>query len=280
MGTIKHRFSSYLHGQNSTGSHKASSYLKALDWLEEMLKAEPQGFGDCLPIWDVSSIKRLTELYRFTQGEARNPNTPWDRSEIPSSYLKKGFCSAALRAFHQFQIEYRIELNALERLHLSKEPSAMTKSSGDVEVLPENLSLLELSEGRESRAEVNIRLDQNAFRNSILNNYNLACCITGLKIPSVNRASHIIGWAEREDIRLDPRNGLCLSATYDAAFDRHLITLDDDYRLVLSKALKDEYDDEAFQEIFLKREGQRIGLPSVYMPKLEYLEHHRGRGQF
>lgn len=28
------------------------------------------------------------------------------------------------------------------------------------------------------------------------------------------------------DTRMDPRNGLCLSVTYDAAFDRKLITPD------------------------------------------------------
>ena len=60
------------------------------------------------------------------------------------------------------------------------------------------------------------------------------CCLTGLDLPQLNRASHIIGWAEPKgkQIRMDPRNGLCLSATYDAAFDRKPITFDEDYRLV------------------------------------------------
>ena len=74
-----------------------------------------------------------------------------------------------------------------------------------------------------------VRSNQHVFRKMILNIYNQSCCITGLNIPEVNRASHIIPWSEDQTIRLDPRNGLCLSATYDAAFDKYLISLDDDY---------------------------------------------------
>ena len=55
------------------------------------------------------------------------------------------------------------------------------------------------------------------------------------------------------EARMDPRNGLCLSATDDAAFDRHLFTLDR-YRLVLSKAL---------------------ALPLRYRPSQVYVEQHR-----
>ena len=89
-----------------------------------------------------------------------------------------------------------------------------------------------------------------------------------------------MGWAEDKSIRMDPRNGLCLSATYDAAFDRHLITLDDGFRLVLSKDLKESYSGESFREHFQKREGDRIELPKTFLPKVDYLEVHRSQGQF
>lgn len=46
---------------------------------------------------------------------------------------------------------------------------------------------------------------------------------------------------------MDPRNGLLLSATYDAAFDRNLISLDDYYRLILSKDLEDGYTSESYR---------------------------------
>ncbi|WP_184449962.1 HNH endonuclease signature motif containing protein [Rhizobium sp. BK538] len=52
------------------------------------------------------------------------------------------------------------------------------------------------------------------------------CCATGLDIESLLVASHIHPWSASDDQeRLDPYNGLLLSAALDAAFDRGLITL-------------------------------------------------------
>lgn len=79
---------------------------------------------------------------------------------------------------------------------------------------------------------------------------------------------------------MDPHNGLCLSATYDAAFDRHLVSLDKDYRLILSRDLKDHYTGEAVKKWFHQREGDRIALPVRFSPSQAYLEKHRGMGKF
>jgi putative restriction endonuclease len=79
---------------------------------------------------------------------------------------------------------------------------------------------------------------------------------------------------------MDPRNGLCLSATYDAAFDRKLITFDDDYRMVLSKTIRDRVPNEMLKAHFLGRAGHRIEMPRHYFPLKEYLEHHRKGGIF
>ena len=60
----------------------------------------------------------------------------------------------------------------------------------------------------------------------------------GFSLADILRASHISPWAEDEKNRINPENGMCLSATYDAAFDRHLISFDEHYRLVVSKDIK------------------------------------------
>lgn len=88
-------------------------------------------------------------------------------------------------------------------------------------------------EGRVRVATAKIRLTQSRFRRWILQIYDLKCCVTGLAVPEVLRASHIVGWSEDARVRMNPSNGLCLSATYDAAFDRHLISFDEDYRFFL-----------------------------------------------
>ena len=55
-------FANYLRATNVGGSGKAASYLRALELLEEMLKAVPSGFEDCREIWSVSSLERLIQL--------------------------------------------------------------------------------------------------------------------------------------------------------------------------------------------------------------------------
>ena len=135
-------------------------------------------------------------------------------------------------------------------------------------------------QGQDVIRAVRVRSNQNVFRRMILKIYNKTCCVTGLNIPQINRASHIIPWAEDESKRLDPRNGLCLSATYDAAFDGNLISLDDDYRIILSKEIADYYTNKSVKEYFVKMDGKSITLPSSYFPHKDYLEQHRGKGSF
>ena len=79
---------------------------------------------------------------------------------------------------------------------------------------------------------------------------------------------------------MDPRNGLCLSVTYDVAFDRKLITFDEDYRLVLSKTIKEHLPSESLRTYFLNRGGHAIERPQAYAPLQEYLEAHRSGGDF
>lgn len=55
------------------------------------------------------------------------------------------------------------------------------------------------------------------------------------------RASHITPWAEcaSDAERLDPENGLLLSALWDAAFDRGLVSFDDEGAPLYSSSLTD-----------------------------------------
>ncbi len=74
------------------------------------------------------------------------------------------------------------------------------------------------------------RIGQDIFRNSLLDYWQGCCPLTGITDPALLRASHIIPWSECQDDtqRLDVHNGLLLSALWDAAFDRALVTFDDD----------------------------------------------------
>ncbi|NIA71257.1 HNH endonuclease [Pelagibius litoralis] len=85
------------------------------------------------------------------------------------------------------------------------------------------------------------RIGQDIFRTSLLEYWNGQCSLTGITDPALLRASHIIPWKDCscDAERLDVHNGLLLSALWDAAFDRGLVTFHDDGRPEFSPALSE-----------------------------------------
>ena len=71
-----------------------------------------------------------------------------------------------------------------------------------------------------------------------MSNYSAKCAISGIDIPELLNASHIIPWSKNTKERLNPANGICLSKLYDAAFDKGLIGIKKDYSIILSKRIK------------------------------------------
>jgi putative restriction endonuclease len=87
---------------------------------------------------------------------------------------------------------------------------------------------------------VKTRVNQSVFRQMVLANYSSKCAITGIDMPELLLASHIVPWSKNEKERLNSENGICLSALYDRAFDKGLLAFDKDYRVLLaSKLTKD-----------------------------------------
>jgi predicted restriction endonuclease len=121
----------------------------------------------------------------------------------------------------------------------------------------------------------NVRLGQAFFRSTILASYNDQCCICRLSCKALLTASHIIPWASRPDLRLDPRNGLCLCAMHDRAFDRGLVTLDSDFRMMVSRRLDSELSHPVINALFVVFCSQRIHLPEKFRPDAEHLDYHR-----
>jgi putative restriction endonuclease len=83
------------------------------------------------------------------------------------------------------------------------------------------------------------RVGQNLFRSALLDYWQGKCCITGLDIPELLRASHIKPWAScsSDDERLDVFNGLLLAPHLDALFDSGWMTINPDGTARLSSAL-------------------------------------------
>ena len=133
------------------------------------------------------------------------------------------------------------------------------------------------AEGKERIAQTKVRVTQSRFRKWILAIYGGKCCMTGLAVPQILRASHISAWSEDAANRMNPSNGLCLSATYDAAFDKHLISFDEDFRLVLSRSIRDFCTDKIHKEYFLAYEGHQIHMPNRFLPDKQLMAKHLGQ---
>lgn len=127
----------------------------------------------------------------------------------------------------------------------------------------------------EAAATVRARRGQDFFRQTVLASYGYRCCVTGNPVPELLVASHIMPWSEFAKERLNPRNGVCLAATHDAAFDRGLVTFDEDHRLVLSRHLKDFESEASIKVSFSDFEGKTMRLPDKFAPDESFLDYHR-----
>ena len=164
---------------------------------------------------------------------------------------------------------------ANDKERLFKE-AAEIKACLQQESVEQSLGITESElEGKTKEVVIRQRVNQNVFRTMILNNYNDQCAVTGINDQRLLIASHIIPWAEREDTRLNPENGVCLSALYDKAFDKGLITIrPDDYTIMVSPSLRDTLTQEAYSEHFAKYENCKIILPEEHKPNRDFLQYH------
>lgn len=105
-------------------------------------------------------------------------------------------------------------------------------------------------------------------------NYSSKCAITGIDVPDLLFASHIIPWSKNEEERLNPENGICLSALYDRAFDKGYIGINEKFEILISSSLKKKQNEEYFPKYFSHLSGKKLLLPKKYHPKKDFLQYH------
>ncbi len=162
----------------------------------------------------------------------------------------------------------------LENLSFESEVLLAEKTGKKVEEVS-GIYVLDLpKEGKEREAMVKTRVNQSFFRKTVLAAYSIKCCITGLGVPSLLTASHIVPWSEDEVNRMNPRNGLCLNALHDRAFDKGWITVTPDFVVRASPKLQKMSNDKAVSELLLKYDGWQILKPKRFFPDTKFLEYH------
>ena len=256
-------------------SGAASSYIRAISIMDELF-AHNDIFdlkGKSLSI--VDDLEILLEIERFViEQESKYckglPSFFDNVGPRQTSYPSNGFCKAAMAHLIRYR-EYIDHKKADEVL-----TQFVSKGKSGEAISKRMIATFNLDkEGGERVVQTRTRIGQDYFRKMLLSIYNGSCCVTGLNVPELLRASHINAWKDDKKNRLNPENGLCLSATYDAAFDKHLISFDDDYKMIVSKHIKDYYTSAVTQDYFMKYEGKQISLPTSFYPDKKLLSKHR-----
>ena len=282
LNEIARNFLLYAQSQSAPGSNAPQSYLTGLKRLDGILKGKTKLLQNGESLWEITDAERLEGIYQavLEAQEAGREGDGFFAGTVSPSYYLKHFYSAAVRKLSEFQLVHLRRSRMLAIAETSDSAKAIASELSAIPLEPSRLYwddaiLPDSYIGKERLAEIKIRENQYIFRQMMLRNYGFKCCLCGLPIVETLRASHIIQWAKDAANRLNPENGLCLSATYDAAFDRHLISLDEDYRLILSPSLQKYCTNQAFCAHFKTMEGKRIEMPGKFKPSQELLAEHR-----
>lgn len=265
-------FEDYIFEMYGSDTGTGRSYIKAIHIIDELFTHDDV-FGlngkSLTCIADTSLLMKIfnyvrTQQLLFQKNEDsffRNINTS------QTSYPRNSFCTAALKQIIAYN-KFDLQANVADEL--------VANITNGRKISKELVSFFKIDkEGMDKTVIARTRVGQAYFRKMVLTNYDNKCCVTGLNVPVTLRASHIVRWADDKANRMNPENGLCLSATYDEAFDKHLISFDENYRMIVGKEIKDYYTNEVTRDYFEKFEGKQILLPRMYLPSKKLLEKHR-----
>jgi hypothetical protein len=145
------------------------------------------------------------------------------------------------------------------------------QSEADYESIQKDLEQIDADPGltdTQKKVLKDARIGQGKYRDALLRLWDRQCAITGSGLLPILRASHAKAWRHASNVeRLDPNNGLLLTATLDALFDRHLICFDDTGQMHTSPMLSSV-------DLELFRLPQSLRKP-LNDQQRKYLEYHR-----
>ncbi len=122
---------------------------------------------------------------------------------------------------------------------------------------------------------VQTRRVQSFFRAAVMASYENTCALSGIALGQLLNASHIIPWSVEPSKRADPRNGIALNVLYDRAFDRGLITFDENLCVVVSDLLRTNDPPLLQRQALLDIEGAPLRQPHRFAPDRGALKYHR-----
>lgn len=252
-------------------SGKAYSYARAIQILEEVLPYQDVVKLHGRSLYEISDIETIEELERLVKVEVvklkNHEKNIFDHGHPNQlSYPLKNFCSAALRSLKRYA-QYEHDVKAADVI-VAQEHNAQ-------QISKRLLIHFDLTkEGTDEVIQTKHRNGQAYFRRMILANYEGKCALTGIDVPQLLLASHIKPWADCKKERLNPCNGICLSALYDKAFDKGLMGFDSHYRVVLSARITENEGKDYYDKYFAPIKSRELTMPAIYLPDTKFLEWH------
>lgn len=159
-------------------------------------------------------------------------------------------------------------LDPSNRIRLELDPTRLDPATEQLLAQPPTLRRVEAM-------LINRKVRDANFRSHILAAYEDTCAVTGLRIMNGGgraeaQAAHI--WSVKSGGPDVVQNGIALSATAHWLFDRHLISFDDDFRLLVSHNKVPAELRQLFPPL-----GKRVRLPSdpTLQPAKAYVARHR-----
>lgn len=271
--------------------HFPSRYLNVAercinDWI---VYREPRAGGGSLAYFATAKVDRIipdhetpnhfyalmTDYFHFD-----NP-VPWtldnryweeDLRAIDTAQVGVFMRGKSIRAISDFDFQQIVSAGLKQSITSDETPIAEISAYGFSEVGSD----FDMRGARKiTEVLVNRKIRDASFRRNVLNAYDGKCSFTNLKIldrkgNSEVQAAHIRSVADNGPDIL--RNGLALSSTAHWMFDRHLLSLTDDYRLLIAESqIPDRY------LRLLKKPNEQIHLPEDerLWPSQTFIEGHR-----
>jgi putative restriction endonuclease len=180
----------------------------------------------------------ITGEYLFWEGEKKHGHD----QRIKEAGARQEEIRLFYREIHHSPFEYKGLVELIDFKPFTDHPSKFVfrlfhdqSASDDLKMHEKELVTLPETE---RQSIIKARVGQGIFRKELVEMWEGACAVTGVRLPNLLRASHIKPWRfSTNSERTNRYNGLLLLPQYDHLFDRGFISFDDDGRIIRSRAL-------------------------------------------
>ena len=150
----------------------------------------------------------------------------------------------------------------------------------NLELVESHIQLLDVNKGKLGKKQSSNSRGSlgKIFSDNVRTIYDNRCCLTGISTRSILESSHISPWSTDEKNRGNEKNGLLLSLVLHKCFDNGFISLDNNYKVIVSEKINDPN----LLNYLNNFRGKKIRLPvrKEYNPDKSLIKKHREKWGF